>query len=659
MTTGQVQQRHASLDNTSDFASVWSEFEPKIPLNFRDWAAKYVVTDTGRPYDGLFYPQIGALGGPGNAYDDHRVRTIVLQWGVRLGKTFFGSCCLLNAAHQQPGPMMLASSREKLAIDVCTRLYEMIRRGPLVDLLVHPPHLQKRDLIEFAAAKCYTAWARSPSSLADKNIKIGHASEVDKWEHPSTSTEGDPLDLFFDRFNDFLPSRKVIVEGTPSVKNKSRVERLRLGGTNCQFFVPCRACQRYQVLEFGDRDTLHGIKWDPGPDGRSDPDIAASTARYVCRHCREKLPSEDRPWMLRRGVWCPEGATVDDAAALELSVSSAEDWPKWNGWRDAAWIRGKPVRDGETASYHLPTLYAQSIPGWGDFARKFLSVKRRPQSLRAYRNQWEALTWEAAERKTTWEIVGQRIINPHIERDQVPVGTVLLTAGVDKQLSTYPWMVVAWLPDDRSHIVAYGIATELDQIEAQVLQRSFSGWDQQQSFIVRLLLIDSGYRATKVYPWVRGRARRRRVLSAKGASSPLATYAKLVKMSAKSSAPGQRLVLIDGASTQDWVEQAISAESREQPRALSVFAGSLGEHQDLLEQMLNDAPVGDVDAKGNYRENWERIDTQIPNDYRDTYRLALAARQIFTRGAGISSPKPAQSEPESPRHAPGLTIVDL
>jgi phage terminase large subunit GpA-like protein len=639
------------LASTDDFATCWATFEPKQRLSFTDFVREFVVTDAGKPYDHMSYPQIGAVGGPGDAFDDHRIRQITLQWGVRLGKTFFGSCAILNTAAQDPAPMMLASSREKLSIDVTARLYEMIRRGPLSELLTHPENLQKRDLIEFDAARVYVAWARSPSSLADKNVRVGHANEIDKWDNPSTSTEGDPLDLFLDRFNDFLTNRKVIIEGTPSVKHRSRVERSRLNGTNCSMWVPCRACRRYQVLEFGSQNSRHGIKWDAGPDGRSDPEHAARTARYVCVHCGESCLSEDRPWMLRRGVWIPEGCGCDDAAAL--AAATAEVRPTWQGWRHASWITGTPARDGEEASYHLPTLYAMAIPTWGEFARRFLRVKARPQSLRAFINQWLAETWEATERKTTWEALGDRVIvdTPALE---LPPETMVVTAGIDKQLEHYVWAIDAWLPGESSHTIAYGTCKTLEELDAAVFDRVFPVQHSANSMRVKLALMDSGFRSSQVYSYCRDPRRRGRVLPAKGASQRLDTWVQQRKLGERTSSPGQPLVLVDVPATQDWLEESLATEG---PGGWTLFRGSLAEHQDFLEQLLNDAAVGDVGPDGNYRERWERVDPLIPNDYRDCRRLAFGALKCLTKGARLRG-KIVRQSPSTPA-AGTLRITEL
>ena len=508
------------LNDAGDLAECWAAFEPRPHVGMRDWCESNVVTEHGRPYDHAAYPHTAAPGGPMDAFDDPRVRSIALQWGVRLGKTFFGQCALLKTAHVNPAPMMLVSSQEKLARDVTTRTYEMLRKSPaLRGLLARHERLQKQDLIEFHGCKLHVGWSRSASTLADKKIVVGLANEVDKWEHRSTATEGDPYDLFQDRFNDDWVVRKILAEGTPAVKGRSRIERLRLRGWNCSYFVPCPACRRYQVIEFGDVGTGWGIKWENSPGGRSDPELARQTAGYICRHCAAKIPSESRQWMMRRGVRAPEGCTIRDEIALEITEGRLPYI--WNGWKNAAWAAATPLRDGEDASYHLATLCALSIPEWGDFAKKFLEAKVKTQSLRAFINQWLARTWEVAERQQTWEQLGSRLVID-VPRGLIPAGYSLLTAGIDKQKDSYVWVIDCWNAHRAPHTLAYGTCDSLAEVGAQVMTASFTAADGG-SLAVRLALIDSGYRPADVYRFAR--KYRRRLFPCKGASTPLNTFA--------------------------------------------------------------------------------------------------------------------------------------
>ncbi|CAI3960441.1 phage terminase large subunit family protein [Commensalibacter communis] len=53
-----------------------------------------------------------------------------------------------------------------------------------------------------------------------------------------------------------------------------------LEGGQRRFYVSCRHCGEYQILEWGGKDVTHGIKWD-----KDEQDNALSeTAHYVCQH---------------------------------------------------------------------------------------------------------------------------------------------------------------------------------------------------------------------------------------------------------------------------------------------------------------------------------------------------------------------------------------
>lgn len=633
-----IEEINEGIQNAGSFRQAYRAFTPRPFVRSLEWCESHIVNDAGRPYDHAAYPHIGAPGGPLDAIDDPWVRTIALQWGVRLGKSFVGHCLALKTAKENPAPMMFVSSSQKLAREITDRIYVMInQRRSLSALLVQPERFQRNDLIEFRGCKLFVGWSKSASTLADKNIKVGHANEIDKWVRPTTSTEGDPLELFEDRFNDYHIHRKVLYESTPSVKGRSRIERLRLLGWNCGYYVPCPHCKRYQTLTFGGADVTWGIKWQKGADGRSDPDLARQTAVYVCRHCEASIASDARHWMMRRGVWCPEGCTVRDDVALDLTTRDAR--PEWKGWKHAAWVEGTPLRDGEDASYHLPTLAALALPEWGDFAKRFLRVCGKQRALQTLVNQWFAETFEVTERKTTWEQLAERM-SSDVPRGVVPAGFGLVTIGVDKQQDSYPFVVEAWANGRRSHTIAYGIAASVDELQATILTdwTCASGGTMQAG----MTLIDSGFKPAEVHDFVAVlQARQITIHACRGSNTPLNSYYLRRRNSKKSANPGKWVVWVDTAMTQDFLDRQLHTLKAGDEGATTVFEGTLADHQDYCEQLLNDAPVSRLDDSNNVTESWQRIDDEMPNDYRDAKRYAFVAMLLRTRGALIPTSAPA------------------
>lgn len=347
----------------SDGNVIFTAFRPMPSIRMLPWCIKQIVTDQGRPYDDAAYPHLGAPGGPMDAFDDPGCRTISLQFATRLGKTFFGQCAILKTAATDPGPMMIASSTERLAKEVTARSYKMIHaRPPLNKMLAKTRRNQRQDCIEFTESQVFIGWSRSPTTLSDKNVKVGLAGELGKWEHQSTSKEPHPQKMFGDRFKDYQSTRKVIYESTPTITGRCPIERLLLSGTNCHLFVPCPFCGRYQRLRMRDADGTPRLRWDKPPGGKSDKDVARRTAHYACEACDGRIEDHHRAPMMRAGVWAPEGCEVNsEAAAAEIERRDQIGTGLKDGWAAGATPFGSKVRRSVTR-WTNPTSFPRSMP---------------------------------------------------------------------------------------------------------------------------------------------------------------------------------------------------------------------------------------------------------------------------------------------------------
>lgn len=659
------------LDSADDLDESMKAFEPPPPLTFGRWCIDQIVNDQGRHYDFAAYPHITAPGGPADAADDVHVRTISLQFATRLAKSFFGQCYLLYRADSNPCPMMLASSSERsLKKKVMHRLYKMVYQMPLREKLLYKSQREhSSDLMEFKQSQIVGAWGRSPDTLGDENIMCGVANEIDKpgWNKPTTSKEAEPLKLFDERFKDFMSVRKVIYESTPTIKGASRIEGRLLTGTNCRLHVPCPHCKRYQELRMGARDqegkidiTQPGrLAFDTPESGKPDKDLAKETAHYVCisGKCKPIL-DEHRAWMMRRGVWVPEGCKVRHKKAL----AAAEHWyehltadaggdgasldPPWKGWKKADWISGKPARDAEDASYQLSSLYALSL-SWGDIAKEFVTVKDKPAELHNFINSWLGESFEIRRRKQDWEALGRRLIEPEISRMIVPEWASIVTTTVDRQEEFYVWQSMAWGPGRRAATIGYGDADTLDEIRVEAIERHFVHADGGKALRPAVTLIDDGFKPdSNVYDFCMACNRAGMlVLPCKGSSKVLDANYKQTRLGKNTSNPGQLLIFVDTMRTQAWIDNVLHSVDRTAPGGLSLHEGTLEEHQDWLQQVLNDTASLELDRDNNQRERWMRIDTHVPNDYRDLTRYGFVAMLIASRGGNI---RPRNAPP--PKH---------
>lgn len=608
------------------FKTCYHSFKPRErPLLF-DWAIRHIKNDQGRPYDHAAYPHLGAPGGPMDAWDDIHVREIAEQFATRLGKSFLGQCALLYTADVDPAPMLCASESERSLKRINARTYQMIYRQPRLrkQMRYWTERDHRVDLIEFRESKVYTGWARSAGTLADMNIKVSWANELDKdgWEPTTTTREGAPMKLFADRSKDYWSVRKMIWESTPTVRGHSRIEAKRLAGWNCHYHVPCPKCKKYQRLNLKDDEDKPRIVPDDG-----------SGAVYECEHCRHHIPDHERPWMMRRGVWCPAGCAVKDKTALNLTqrfLAKGTRW-KWRGWKKATWISGTPDNDGEIASYHLSSLYALSL-GWMDILAEWRACRNRPELMRNFVNQWLGDTWVTHRGLQTWRELARRLLPqdfsvPHLI---VPAEHVFLSVGVDRQLDHYVFVVDSWGPGRSSHTIDYGAAETTEELFHEVINRKYlsEGGGQMRPAVT---LIDRGFSPKEVDDFCVEcqRKRKRNVIPCRGASKPLNSAYSKKTLGKDSASPGVKYVAVDGMTTQDWLQMQLYVLTHPDEGCTTLFAASPEDHQDFLEQLLNQAPDDDKPWV------WDKISTSVPDDYRDCKRYAAVGMLLMTRGAPI------------------------
>jgi phage terminase large subunit GpA-like protein len=618
----------AAAASSWQLAPALAIFEPREAVRSLDWARDHASTEAGHPYDHFAYPHLGAPGGPLAALDCRQYLEIWLQWGTRLGKSFVGQVGAMKTADVEPCPMLYVGPTEDLAYQVVDRTVRMIEH---CDRLKHQlPERRDSRLIELAFCRMFVGWPRSPATLADKDIGFGHGGEIDKWVQQKTSTEAHPLELFFERFKNRV-AYKVLLEGSPGLKGSSPIEAGRLSGTNAHLHVPCQRCGRFQIL------TKSQIIFEQ-LGGRPDAELAAKTARYVCPHCHGENHDEDRGPMMRSGVWVPEGCGCDDdKARAAVERNNASGGALWRGFsEDADWLIGKPVRDGEAYSSQLSSLYALSVT-WGTLAKQMVRADLSPEKKRNWVNGWLAETYERGRRVQSWETLGEKLMAPHdVGRGELPAGFRLLTAGVDKQESKYVVDVDAWAAGRTSHTVDYFEADDEEELlrlldeEYRVAADGTSRTDGQR-LKISLSLLDSGFRPKDVHGLIdRAKKRGIRIVPCRGSTrsiGPGVMYEKR-RLGKKTARPGAPYVLVDTGNTQDWIDRQLCDTKAGVRGGTSLFRAELGEHQDYLEQLLNEAPVD---------EAWQIVDENVPVDYRDAKRYAAVAMLLVTRGKEIKA----------------------
>lgn len=641
------------------FQSAIAQFAPEPALRLLDWSCRYMQNESGRPYAHGEYPHLGAPGGPCDAHDDETVREIALQFASRLGKTFFGQCAMLKEADTRPAPAMFVSSTEKVATEVVDRTYTLLERNPRLKHRLLRENLRKGDRIDLGSSLVFVGWAKSVSTLADKNVKNGHGNELDKWERVKTSTEGDPLDLFRDRSKDF-PNYKYIFESTPSVRGVSRIEQLLLAGSNCRLYVPCPHCQQYQVLRF------ERVFWQRTESGGHNTELAERTAHYLCEHCEGQILDHHRHGMMRLGVWAPSGCGVDSALALSTAQARLEQLAAGTfslthagHYLSQPYLSGAPSTDGKLASYQLSSLYALKL-SWGRIAAEWVNVYKTPARLWNFKNQWLGETWEVKKRTEDWRAVAGRLI-VGIPRAVVPIWASMLTMGVDRQMDHYKWLVDAWGPGARNHVVDYGRATSLEVIYQQLILKLWP-YEDRGTLTIGGTLVDCGYEPKEPCELSKkclADSPRRVVLVCRGSSSKLYAPYQISTMGPRTAMPGLPNVLVDGDWTQTEIDRQLYELRPGQEGALSIYYGALEDHEPFIKELVNEQPQVKLDKANHESVSWTRADEEHPNDHRDCKRYSYVAHLIRRGGlAAAVRERVIKVDPKRAPPRPRMTMPD-
>jgi len=318
---------------------------------------------------------------------------------------------------------------------------------------------------------------------------------MDRWQ-------GSP-NLADERTKAFPGNTTIFEEGTP-IDASAHLEPSYKASDRRTFKVQCPHCGEYQQLRFfpycrgelAGKGGIGGLKDDRG-NWRS-PREARKHVHYICVHgCR--IDEDDKPEMVRRGVWCPDGQTVNRRGEL----------------------KGEPANPGRHRGYRINSLYSNSIT-WADAAEYYLTNRDTTEGLKRFFNDWLGMGFEPRGETPKWKDLGLRLAGTYPRR-AVPKVAYFLTAAADVQLRGVYWSIRAWGHGKTSWLIDFGylpkrqpspdddtqeqLASDLAQLDATILDRY---WDVagenpmgHSRLAVRVLGVDCGYRPNDVYAYVR------------------------------------------------------------------------------------------------------------------------------------------------------------
>jgi phage terminase large subunit GpA-like protein len=437
-------------------AQAWgSGLKPERRLLCSEWAEERIVlteAQSGHPGP-LRFSTTPFLREP---FDNLSVSSPVWKTSVKkgrqLGFTMIGASFCGYVIDHAPGPALFATASLDLARRTSKqKIATMIDATPCLSSKVSDRRSSdgSNTVLEksFPGGSLAIVGAQSAKALRNMTARFGIADEVDGWPM-DVDDEGDPLELFFGRFDTYGARKKILLMSTPLLEATSRIDRQFLLGDQRYFNIPCIHCGGYQPIRFG---------WLRGPEGAAFQSEEPPEAVFLlCEHCGSLIPEHAKPEFLAAGEWRP---TVKAREPLHRSYSLSS-WYSPLGW--FSWLQGVNL---------------------------FLEAKRMRDEtkLKAWTNTVDANTWK--EREHVVDDV--RLFNRREKyAAEVPAGALVLTAGVDVQ-------------DDRLECVVWGwgLGFECWAIETRVFwgiagagPQEYPGalWDQLDDFLGKQWAHESG-----------------------------------------------------------------------------------------------------------------------------------------------------------------------
>lgn len=396
---------------------------------------------------------VEAARGPMLAVTEKGVKKITIMGPTQLMKTEFINNVVLYFMYEDPSPMVVMQPDEKLKDTwVADRLEPMIRDTPVLRDLVTS---STKDRKGFPGGHVTAIFAGSPSDVASRPVRLAIMDEIDK--NKNSGQEGDAEKLLEQRLDTFWNSLSIAV-CSPTLVGSSKIAARFEESDQRLFHGQCVHCDEYERLDW------EQVDWD---------DNDASTARYICSHCKT-------PW-----------SELDRIAATSKGR--------------AKYIATKPFNGH--AGFHANAIASPWQP-LSKLVEKFLAAGTDPEKIKVFHNTSLALPYQPAMDIPDDERLYER-------RESYPVKIVpdrdikFLTMGVDIQGDRIEYQVIGWRKDKQNYSIDYRVIEGQTHTEApwkeltkDILELKYKVEGKAYEMPVTFTCIDSSYHSSIVQSYV-------------------------------------------------------------------------------------------------------------------------------------------------------------
>uniref|UniRef100_A0A6M3J2A4 Putative terminase n=1 Tax=viral metagenome TaxID=1070528 RepID=A0A6M3J2A4_9ZZZZ len=564
-----------------------------------------------------------------------KTEIVVLIKPTQLAGTTAAIIFLMGTADLYPGPSLCilptdtkakSFSKKKLApsIKLMPRLRAKIKEAKTRD--------SGNTILEktFPGGSWLLTGSNSGASYRAESIKFLVLDDFDAFES-DVEGEGSPDELA-DRRTGSFPGRKIFINTTVTIKQASNGERVFEKSSQGYYHVPCPHCGFYQYLEFGTKDSKHGIKFDRDEGG------AVTTAWYVCKCCQTRIDEAEKPWMTENGEY----------------VHQHPD---------------RKVRGFRYNAFLTPIGWVNS---WGYIAQKFVDAihelrKGDPQSFVTWLNSFAAESYEPKGDRKTAEFRRLQedrpaglvpsagpihFIDQHGNRDEKRTyeapGVLGLTAGIDTQDNGFWFVIHAWGRNLESWLIRYGfIELDFELLDEIILKSTYLDTAGNQYPVLFSLQDAMGHKTSEVYDFVRTRSgimacRGDGKMAQKWSLSTIDTYPG----TNKPIPGGVKLLRLNSQMFKDRLSSKIQVNPGD--------PGAFHLHNEIYTDYTSQMTAEFINDKG----QWDCPPSKPNHVWDCTYMALAAADYIGIAHAGEPRPAKGQRRPDKPKRPGGGRVIN-
>lgn len=404
--------------------------------------------------------------------------------GTQLGFTEVGNNVAMYYMDIVPTSQLMIMPTETLAKDHSNRKLTPSMRAM--------PHLSKRisggkskDDIGGTFEKIYPggmlkiAWAGSAANYRSISARVLIMDDVDGFPD-DVEGEGEPLDLGKKRTDSFGIQRKIYINGTPTVKGRSKTDMEYSDSDRRRYYMPCPYCTPRDISKQTKENMVvfedEYFKFEYDEEGYT----LTSDVVFECPHCGSVIAEHHKTWMM----------------------------DSRNGARTIPENPGHPHKGLRLPSFYSPLGFLT----WNDIYQEKLRAKEAMsrgdvRKMKTWQNTRNAMAWEEEIDK----IDVSRLDDHKEEYDaQVPKPVLVLTFGADVQKDRIEWEVVGWCKNYETYSIERGIfmGDPLQDdvwrlVEAQILKNYMHESGNFMTIFAKG--IDEGYLTSRVHDFCRPR----------------------------------------------------------------------------------------------------------------------------------------------------------